>query len=147
MLTSRHISDLLIAGGFVAGGANPTDWNVWIGSQPISKDRAISIYDASALAPNPKWLLDYPAVQVKCRGSENDYEAAYNKLSEVKDLLLGVPSYTANNGDRIVMIVGIGDIAFVGRDANRRPEFVTNYRVTIQPAVTPNTHRESLDAI
>lgn len=132
---------------FVFSGSG--DWAVYIGKQPQSPDRCITIYDASGGPPNPRWLLDYPSVQIRIRGGQNDYLVAANKAKEVRDRLLGRESYNAFDGlgDRIVMINAMGDVAFVGwgKDDLVRPEFVFNLRLIIEPSPTTTpTHREPL---
>lgn len=140
---AAHMKDLLLTKGFLFGGQ--ADWAVYIGKQPDKTPaRAVTIYDSGGLAPNPRWLLDYPSVQVRIRGSVNDYDIAYKKARQVRDLLLGVPSYTANNGDRIVHVNGIGDIAFTGFDDAVRPEFVFNLRLITEPAADANSNRDPL---
>lgn len=143
-LPSVLMKDTLVADGFVLGGTG--QWSLWIGKQPTSPDRCITIYDGPGLAPNPRWLLDYPSVQIKVRGGQNDYKVAGDKATEVRNRLLGRESYNAFDGlgDRIVMVNAIGDVAFTGWDDPVRPEFVFNLRLTIEPANTAPTHREPL---
>lgn len=120
------------------------DWDLWIGKLPDKPDRAIVLYDSGGRPANPRWLLDFPSFQVRVRGNGDDYKTAYDQLKTVKDYLLGVPSYTASNNDRIVMITAIGDIAFVGWDENKRPAHVMNFSMTVEPYATGNEHREAL---
>lgn len=125
------------------------DWSLWIGKQPASPDRSITIYSSGGLAPNPRWLLDYPSVQFRIRGGQNDYDVAENKARDVRRRLLGRESYDAFDGlgDRIVMITAIGDVAFMGwgRDDKVRPEFVFNLALTIEPAPVTGDHRDPLN--
>lgn len=140
---ATHLKDILVAGGYTFGGTG--DWAVYVGKQPTTTPkRCITIYDSGGLAPNPRWLLDYPSVQVRVRGNSNDYDVAYKKAREVRDRLLGKPSYTASNGDRIVHVNGIGDVAFVGYDDAVNPEFVFNFRMITEPAADATTNREAL---
>lgn len=153
MLGSELVKDTLVADGYIFGngGAGSTDWRLWIGRQPTSPDRAITIFDATGLPPNPRWLLDYPSVQVKVRGGQNDYQKAGQKVREIRERLVGRPSYDAhvahsdNTRDRVVQINGIGDIAFTGWDDADRPEFVINIALIIEPSPTTSyTNREPL---
>jgi len=144
-LPSEHMKDTLVAQGFSFGGT--LDWTVYIGKQPPSPDRCIVLYDSAGLAPSPRWLLDYPSVQVRVRGGQNDYQAAGRKVVELRDRLVGKESYNAPNssGDRIVQILGVGNFSFLGRDDAQRPEFVLNLSLIIEPspATTP-TNRDPL---
>lgn len=144
MLPSDHIRDLLVVGGFRAAVSPFVDWDIWTGRQTTSIDRAVTLYDSGGLAANPRWLLDYPSVQVRVRGGVNDYKLAHEKAKLARDLVLGVPSYTATNGDRIVQVNAIGEIGFIGWDDANRPEWVFNLSMIIEPVLTPQTHREPL---
>ncbi len=145
-LPSVLIKNTLVHDGFVFGPGG--DWHVWIGKQPTTPDRTITIYDSGGRTPNPKWLLDYPSVQIRIRGGQNDYDVASQKAIEVRNRLLGRESYNdyAGSGDRIVAINGVGDVAFTGwEEGTIRPEFVINFTMIVEPspATTP-TNREPL---
>lgn len=145
VLPATHMKDVLVSNGYVFGGSLP--WGVWIGKKPEAPahDRAIVFYDAPGGAPDPKWLLDFPSVQVRVRGGPNDYEAASIKAKEVQGLLVGRESYDASNGDRIVSILGMGDVSFDGWDDKSRPEFILNLSLIIEPSpLNIPTQREPL---
>lgn len=135
-IPSVLIKDTLVADGYVFAGSG--DWRLWIGKQPTSPDRAITIYDAPGRAPNPRYLLDFPSVQIRVRGGQNDYNVAAAKATEVRNRLLGRESYDAYDslGDRIVSITAIGDIALTGWDDASRPEFVFNLAMIVEPSPT-----------
>lgn len=135
------MKDTLVHDGFVFGGG-VGDWHVWIGKQPTTPDRCITIYDSGGRPANPRWLVDYPSVQIRVRGGQNDYLLASGKAIEVRNRLLGRPSYDdwGGSGDRIVAINGIGDISFLGwEEGTVRPEFVINLALIVEPspATTP----------
>lgn len=134
-----------------SGGSHPfgtqNDWSLWLGKQPVSPDRCITIYDSIGRAPNPKWLIDFPGIQIRVRGGQQDYKVAGDKAKEVQNRLVGRESYFAYDGlgDKVVSIVGIGDVAFTGWGENSRPEFVFNLALIVEPSpATPNTNREPL---
>lgn len=147
-IASILMKDTLVHDGYVFG--TNTNWSLWIGKQPKFPDQSITIYDTGGRPPNPRWLLDYPSVQVRIRGGQNDYELASQKAFEVRNRLLGRESYNAYDGlgDRIVMINGIGDVGFVGwstKDDLVRPEFVFSLSLIIEPSPTTTpTNREPL---
>lgn len=143
-LASAHIKDTLVNDGYSFG--TTTAWSLYIGSQPDTPERVVTIYDSAGGTPNPRWLLDYPHVQIRVRGNVNDYQVASQKAIELRNRLLGRASYDAYNGsgDRIVAINAIGDVAFVGKDEQHRPEFVFNLSLIVEPATTPETQREPL---
>lgn len=140
-LYSEGIKDLLVAEGFLFDGSS--DWSVIIGRKPVEPARCIVIYDAGGKDPNPRWLIDYPNIQIRIRGDVNDYQAAFNKAKEIKSILLGVPSQTLN-GDRWNHINMLGDIALMGYDENNRPEFSMNFTLIIEPAQVASDSREPL---
>lgn len=135
------LGELLINAGYVAG-AN-TDWSVWLGSRPEHPDKCIVLYDAGGRPPNPAWLLDYPSVQIKVRGTSDSNDAAYAQAVKVKNILLGATSQDIL-GDRLVAVNMLSDISYLGSDEENRPEFVINFSLIIEPAVTPESNRESL---
>lgn len=146
-----EIKDLLVAAS--VGTFNVTDksdhdtWSINIGKFPKKPDRCILLTDSGGRAPNPQWLVDYPTVQVKIRGGENDYEALAGgagtdgKVDDVVNALLGLDSQTIN-GDIWVSVSMIGARNFVGYDDNSRPTFSLNFQLIINPS--SGTYRESL---
>ena len=142
VLPSEHVKDYLVTKGYTFGGTD--NWALYIGKQPENPDRVITIYDSGGLAPDPKWTLLYPSVQLRIRGDQQGYKDTALEARKLRDYLIGVPSYTASNTDRIVSITGIGDIAHTGWDDKNRPDFVFNLRMIIEEDATPETNREEL---
>lgn len=137
---------LLVAAS--VGSNTPTaDWGIHISAMPDDRDvpnKAIAIFDTGGTEnSNPKWLLDYKSIQVRVRSNSNDYTGAYAKIAEVKDVLLGLEAQTVS-GDRWDGVTAIGDITYIGRDKNDRPELVMNFRLIIEPAASVLTNREAL---
>lgn len=119
-----------------------TDWTIFVGKLPVTDKRpAIGIMKAGGLTPNPKWLVDWPSIQVMVRGAPNGYQAAAAKAQAIKDTLLGIPSQ-AIDGDNWNGINMIGDIASLGFDSENRPLFSLNFSLIIEPA--SGTNREAL---
>lgn len=129
--------DLLVTAGVGTFGAT-TGWGIYISKEPESPDSVITITNAGDHFPaNPKWLLDYPTVQVRVRGDKGGYQAAHAKAIEVRDALLGLPSQTLN-GDVWEIVVEVGGINWLGFDEQNRPRMSMNYNLTIQPATGTN---------
>ncbi len=137
---SEGIRDLLVAAGVGTFNA-PSGWSIHISRMPAKPDTCIVIYDSGGKPSNPKWLLDFPTIQVRVRGDENGYLAAQAKCKAVVDALLGLPSQDIN-GDRWVMITQLSAPTFLGYEDNKRPQFSINFQLTIEPA--SGTNRESL---
>jgi len=115
-------------------------WQIEIGVMPDQPDKVISISDTGGLEPNPKWLIDYPTLQVMVRGNVSGYLDTFIEAKAVKDLLLGVTSQDIS-GDRWVSITQNGDLGFIGRDEDQRPLFSVNFALIIEPQVVANSNR------
>ena len=119
-------------------------WQIEISQMPAKPDDVIMISDTGGQDPNPKWLLDFPTVQCMIRGSANDYLNTYREAKAVKDLLLGIQSFTNADGDRWVSITQNGDLAYIGRDEDMRPLFTINFALILEPHDVANDNRLAL---
>ena len=118
--------------------ANPANaWSAHLSQTPSTPDRVISIFDVGGINPNPAIQIDQVSVQVQVRGNANGYLAAYQKAQDIKDALLGIDSLTLGT-DRVVSITMLGDISFLGRDNNDRPELSVNFRMILER--TPSSY-------
>jgi len=135
---SAILRDLLVTHAGTSG------WALEIGAMPKSPHEVIMITDTVGTEPNPKWLLDYPTCQIMVRGKTNGYLATYREAKAVKDLLLGVDSFTTSDGDRLVSVTQNGDLGFIGRDDDMRPMFTINFALIIEPQVVANSNRQAL---
>lgn len=133
-----NIRSLLVTAGIgAAGGTN--DWAIHIGKLINNPDNIIIVTSSGGIAPNPKWLVDYPSVQVLIRGK--DYVTAKGKAQNVKDTLLGISNQTVN-GDILAAVNMIGDITPLGFDESNRITFAVNFSIIMHPA--SGTNRDSL---
>lgn len=128
------------AKSIIAAHAAISGWQIEIGVMPTEPDEIIVITDTVGLSPNPKWLLDYPTLQIMVRGKTSGYLDTFNEAKAVKDLLLGLTS-TDINGDRWDSITGNGDLGFIGRDEAMRPLFTMNFALIIEPQVVADSNR------
>lgn len=133
---AEGIKDLLVTAAVGTFNAT-TGWSIRIAKEQDKPDTHITCYSSGGLASNPKWLLDFPSVQVRVRGAASGYVAARTKMQSVKDTLLGIASQTLN-GDRWVAINSIGDINNLGFDDNNRPIFSINFALIIEPVSGDN---------
>ncbi len=131
---SEGAKDLLTTHVGVSG------WQIEIGAMPDSPDEIIMISDTGGLPPNPKWLIDYPSIQLLVRGKVSGYIATFREAKTLKDLLLGITSQDVN-GDRWVAVNMNGDLRFIGRDEEQRPLFSANYALIIHPQSVGNSNR------
>ncbi len=119
-------------------------WQIEIGTMPANPDKIIMISDTGGQDPNPKWLLDFPTIQIMVRGVVSGYLATAREAKAAKDLILGVASFTTSEGDRWVAANMNGDLGFIGRDENMRPMFSINFGLIIEPQVVGNSNRLAL---
>lgn len=125
----------------IAAHVAVSGWDVHTGIMPPTPDRAIALYDTGGLDPNPKWLIDFPTVQVLVRGGVGDYIVAFQEAKTLKDILLGVNAQTIN-GDRWDGINMNGDLGYIGRDEQNRPLFSMNFALIIEPQVVVDSNRD-----
>jgi len=128
---SKIIYDLLDDAGSVIASDPDTAWSAHISKTPSSPHAVISIFDTGGFNPNPALQIDQVTVQVLVRGEPTGYLAAYQKAQDIKDTLLGTDSQDVGS-DRVVSVTMIGDIAFLGRDSNDRPELSVNFRMILE---------------
>lgn len=136
------IKDLLVAAG-IGTFAGTSGWAIFIGKLPQKPETAIAIVNTGGETSNPKYLLDYPSVQVLLRGAKNGYQTAYSKALAIKNALLGLPSQTINS-DWWVQVNMIGEIASLGFDENDCPMFSVNFSLIIEPASSVGMNRTPL---
>lgn len=136
---AEDAKDLLVAAGIGTFGGT-SGWVIRLNKEEDSPHTHITIYDTGGKEPNPRYLLDYPSLQIRVRGSTADPQAARNKAKEVKDALLGLPSQDVN-GNRWVSVLGLGDIQHLGFDEQGRILFVVNFSLILQPDQTGSENR------
>ena len=129
----------------VTGNAALSGYTLIVGHGLPDTDKLITFLDTGGEPSNPKWLLDFPTVQVVVRGGANDYKNIWSVAKALKDLLLVITSQPIN-GDELVSITEVSTVAFIGRDDNHRPMFSVNFRLIIQPQTNAQTNRTALSA-
>jgi len=130
------LRDIVVTAGIASG------WNTSIAREPDSPDKALTFYNTGGLAPNPKWLMDYPSIQVRVRGDKNAYATSRAKAQAIKDKLLGLESQDVGGGIRLSSTLMVGDIVDLGYDSLQRPLHTMNFRLIIHPA--SGTNRQAL---
>jgi hypothetical protein len=119
-------------------------WSIHIGKAPASPDTCIVITRTPGRSPDPKWLVDYPAYQIRVRGPKGHYDLGEQKAQEIKDYFLGFGSADID-GARWVSITMPSDFSYIGNDDNDRPNFSLNLQMIIEPPQTlTNTNREPI---
>lgn len=140
----RGLAQVLINGNVASAYGGTADYGVFTGQVPTSPGAVIVLNRAGGLPDNPKWAVDYPAVQAIVRGKENASDAAFAKIKAVKDAFLGrasgllpVVSGIATP-EYVTSITLMGNIMTLGRDENNRALYSVNFRLIVEPATTGN---------
>lgn len=118
-------------------------WRLGVGVLLDSPDTQLVLVDSPGEHPDPKWLLEYPYVQILLRGAKDGYIVAMQKMQDAYDILLGIPPYNITEG-RIDGITGVGTPSFIGSDVLNRPLFSANFRLIFEPAASSLTNRAPL---
>ena len=140
----RGLAQVLINGGVASGYGGTSDYGVFISNVPTSPGAVIVLNRAGGLPDNPKWAVDYPAIQAIVRGKENASDAAYVKIKAVKDVLLGresglLPAVAGiTTPEYVTSITLMGNILPLGRDDNNRILYSVNFRLIVEPVTTGN---------
>ena len=137
---SQGISDLLVAASIGTFNAI-SGWSIRISRQKDKPDSSVTIYDYTGENNNPRYLLDFPRVQIRVRGNQNGYVAAFDKSTDIMNALIGLPSQDIN-GDRWTAVNQVGGINALGYDDKDRPQFTLNFALIIEPPT--GTYRTSL---
>jgi len=119
---------------------DPNAYGIFVGKAPATPSGSISVRRTTGLDSNPKYLLDYPSIQIMVRGRPNEYETASIKAQLIKDTLLGLPSQTIKD-IRWVLINMIGDINDLGTDDNDCPLMSLNFQFIIEPPESVDSNR------
>ncbi|TDD25054.1 hypothetical protein E1287_37625 [Actinomadura sp. KC06] len=104
---------------------------IFLAALPTTPDRckAVALYGGVESST----LLDYdePRVQIRCRAG-TDPRQAETDAQAVYDTLHGLGRVTLSGGTWLQLAVGIqAGPVYIGRDANGRHEYVTNFRAEI----------------
>ena len=112
---------------------------IFVSEQPNLETLTISIYDTGGPEPNPKFLRDFPSVQIVVRGTVRGYQVAYAKAQNIKDLLLGKDPTLVDDSNYVSFRM-LGDIISLGK-VDDRPLLALNFLLVIDQAVVGNSNR------
>lgn len=108
---------------------------IFLSSEPDKPDTVITLYDTGGEPPNPKWLLDFPSIQIRSRAKS--YATAYANIINARDILLGKDKLTVNS-TKYIGFVASGDIMMMPRDDEDRNILVVNFNITREPETGDN---------
>lgn len=139
---AMDLKDVLVTASIgTFAGTSESAWNIYIGFEPISPPKTITIYDTGGDDPNAAYLLDFPTIQIRVRGPKDGYQETYSKAWDVKEALLGIDPFTTTDGTRYDGVWAVGDLIYIGLNEDR-PIFVVNFRIAREPSA--GTYRTSL---
>lgn len=117
------VAQFLAANGYTFGGL--ADWAVGIAAEADLPLNAITLFDLSGGQPDTD-ELDLLSVRVQVRVKGQDYNAAYAKISAIRDLMILTQPITMNTN----LYIGWNmesDIWSLGRNASNQYLIVSNF--------------------
>ena len=130
------LADYLVTQGAGALGS-ATGWSMAVSFEADTPNTHITLYDIGGPPPNAHWLLDFPKVQVRVSGAVGGYSAAWTKIQEIKDILLGL-TQTTLGGTLYVGVSLVGEVNFIAYDEPGRPLLTANFQIIREPSDTTN---------
>ena len=136
---AENVKDLLVTAG-VGVFAASTGWCLLIDRDSEARagqipDTTIVVRDTGGFDPMliTTGTIYRPTVQLLLRGAQNGEAAAKAKARETWDALIGLPKTTVD-GNVVVGIWGMGDVAYLGHDSQNRPRHSMNIRLAWEPS-------------
>lgn len=102
-----------------------------VGGWPANVDKAVLITVTGGRPPYPHLAINFPSVQIMVRG--NDYQEASAEMSLICNALLGISTQVLNT-DTYRSCNQIGDVIYLGQDANGRKMFSANFWYIVLPS-------------
>lgn len=104
--------------------------DLFIGKEPSSPNNCVTIFDTPSFPPlttlGNDVKYEYPSVQIRVRNTE--YQAGWNLLNTIKDLLHGRGQETWN-GTLYTSIICISTPTLLDWDENNRARFIINVNI------------------
>ena len=116
--------------------SNGITTSIFVGHEPGEPDACVTVYDTGGEAPDPKFALDNPTVQVRTRDAS--YMAAYWKARNIQDILLGCGQFSGNDSNLYVGVTAATGVIVLERDNQNRTVCVMNFNVYMQPGTVGN---------
>lgn len=105
------------------------DWRLRAGYLQAEPDRSICVYEAGGMPPEAGQPVDYPKIQIRVRGNEDDYQVVRQKLQDIYNLLHSCDAPTVLGPTYVYCYAIQSGPLPLGQDENRRPELVWNFRL------------------
>jgi hypothetical protein len=113
-----------------------TGVDLFIGIMPNDPDLCVALYEYAGSPPlevlrDNAATLERPSVQVMVRASRNDYPAARELITEVRDTLTGITDQSIS-GVTFLRVSQNSSINAVGTDENDRPLFTLSLTTVVE---------------
>lgn len=126
MIAARGLGDYRADGS--AGG------DVYLTRMPPAPDAVLVVGRYGGPESDARLGYDEPGLQVRARGAADaDITLVEDRAQAVYDALHGLSSMRLPLGTWLVSLVGVnGGPVYIGQDANRRDEYVVNFRAHLR---------------
>jgi hypothetical protein len=109
------------------------DGTIYFPVLPDGPDTCLAIARYGGTESNSLLRFDEPRIQVRHRGTAADARPVEAAAQATYDALHGLGMRTLPGGTELQLAIGIGSgPEYMGRDENRRHEYVNNFRVEVQ---------------
>lgn len=121
-------------GAHASQGTLGTD--IFLATLPDSPDACVAVYENAGSSPafsmgTSGIQIDYPMLQIICRGAREDYPTARDKAETIRVLLASVLEKTVS-GIHIMRIEPMGSVNQLGVDPKYRPLISVNFRCLVR---------------
>ena len=98
--------------------------------EPAKSGVIVTVYDLGGRNDaNAKWLREYPEVQIRVKGTPNDYSSAWDKIQAIKDVLLGHDPVVINSEWNYIGVWINGDPIHLGNSEDDRAIIISSWRL------------------
>lgn len=119
----------LVTAGIGQITSDTADWRLRGGYLQALPDRSICIYEAGGPPPEAGQPAQYPKIQIRARGTEDDYVAIRQKMQDIFNLLHSCNAPAVLGPGYVYCYAAQSGPLPLGQDENRRPELVWGFRL------------------
>lgn len=109
---------------------------IFLGTLPEDPDACVAVYENSGSSPTFTMgsggiRIDYPMLQIICRGTREDYPTTRDKAESIRLILATVLEQTVS-GIHIMRVEPMGSVNLLGVDPKYRPLISVNFRCLVR---------------
>lgn len=110
--------------------------NIFLAVLPDDPDACVAIYENAGSSPTFTMgaggiRIDYPMLQIICRGGREDYPTTRDKAESIRILLASVLEQSVS-GVHIMRVEPMGSVNLLGVDPKYRPLISVNFRCLVR---------------